>query len=66
MTQPSVQARTTKLHRIRQEPGQPVQSFLANLKSKARQCKMKLTCSNLTCQTELNYSELGLACSSTG
>ena len=53
----ALEARTTKLHRIRQEPGQPVQSFLANLKSKARQCDMKLTCSNPTCLTELNISE---------
>jgi hypothetical protein len=30
---------------------------LANLKSKARQCDIRLTCTNLTCQTELNYSE---------
>ena len=29
-----------------------MQSFLANLKSKVRQCEMKLTC-----KTELNYSE---------
>ena len=36
----------TELHRIRQERGQPVQSFLTNLKSKVRQCDMKLTCSN--------------------
>ena len=43
MTKQTVQARTTELHRIRQEPGQPVQSFLANLKSKARQCDMRLT-----------------------
>jgi hypothetical protein len=41
--QTGVQARTTELHRIRKEPGQPVQSFLANLKSKARQCDMRLT-----------------------
>jgi hypothetical protein len=56
-TKQTLQARTTELHRIRQEPGQLVQSFLANLKSKARQCHMRLTCTNLTCQTELNYSE---------
>ena len=53
----TVQARMTELHRIRQDPGQPVQSFLANLKSKARQCDMKLTCSNLTCQTVNSYSD---------
>jgi hypothetical protein len=34
-----------------------VQSFLANLKSKARQCEMKLTCTKITCLTKLNYSE---------
>ena len=33
----TVQARMTELHRIKQDPGQPVQNFLANLKSKARQ-----------------------------
>jgi hypothetical protein len=60
VTNQTVQARTTELHRIRQEPGQPVQSFVANLKSKARQCEMKLTYTNLTCQTELNYSEPGI------
>jgi hypothetical protein len=57
VTKQTVQARTTELHRIRQEPGQPVQSFLATLKSKARQCEMKLTCANQTCRTEINYSE---------
>ena len=57
ITKQTVQARTTELHRIRQEPGQPVKSFIANLKSKARQCEMKLTCTNITCQTKLNYSE---------
>ena len=52
-----MQGRTTELHRIRQEPVQPVQSFLAYLKSKARQCIMRLTCTNQTCQMELNYIE---------
>jgi uncharacterized membrane-anchored protein YhcB (DUF1043 family) len=47
VTKQTTQARTTELHRIRQELGQPVQSFLANLKSKARQCNMKLVCSNI-------------------
>ena len=32
---------------IEQKPGQPVQNFLAKLKSKARQCDMKLICSEL-------------------
>ena len=44
-------------HSIDQEPGQPVQSFLAKLKSKARQCDMKLTCSNLTCKMQNSYSD---------
>jgi hypothetical protein len=57
VTKQTVQARTTELHRIRQEPGQPVQSFLANLKSKARQCEMKLTCTNQTWRAELDYRE---------
>ena len=42
---------------IDQEPGQPVQSFLAKLKSKARQCDMKLTCSNLSCKTVNSYRD---------
>ena len=58
VTKQTVQARTTELHRIRQEPGQPIQSFLASLKSMARQCELRLTCTNLNCQTVLNYSEL--------
>ena len=35
VTKQTVQARRTELHRIKQEPGQPVQTFLSNLKSKA-------------------------------
>ena len=54
VTQQTDQARTTKLHRIIQEPGQPVQGFLANLKSKGRQCNMKLVCSSNTCE-QVNY-----------
>ena len=46
-----------ELHRIKQEPGRPVQKFLANLKSKARHCDMKLTCSNMACQTEISYRD---------
>ena len=57
VTKQTVQARITELHRIRQESGQPVQSFLAALKSKARQCEMKMICSNQTCRTEINYSD---------
>ena len=49
VTMPTIQARTSELHRIWQELGQP--------KSKSRQCEMKLTCTSITCQTELNYIE---------
>ena len=57
MTKQTVQARMTELHRIKQDPGQPVQNFLAKLKSKARQCEMKLVCTNVTCQTINFYSD---------
>ena len=52
-----MQARRTELHRIKQEPGQPVQTFLSNLKSKARQYEMTLVCSKAGCGTINNYSE---------
>ena len=57
MTKQTVHART-ELHRIKQDPNQLVQNFLASLKSKARQCEMKLVCTNVT----PSFS----ACSSTG
>ena len=44
-------------HSIDQEPGQTVRCFLAKLKSKARQCNMKLTCSNLSCKTVNSYRD---------
>ena len=47
----TVQARMTELHRITQDPGQPVQNFLSNLKSKARQCDMNLVYSKADCKT---------------
>jgi hypothetical protein len=57
VTQQTDQARTTELHRIIQEPGQPVQGFLANLKSKGRQCNMKLVCSSSNCEQVNDFSE---------
>ena len=57
VTKQTVQARMTELHRIKQDPGQQVQKFLANLKSKARQCEMKLVCTNVACQTVNSYSD---------
>ena len=58
VTKQTVQARMTELHRIKKEPGQPVQNFLANLKSKARQCEMKLVYTYAACQTVNSYSDL--------
>ena len=57
VTKQTDQARTTELQRIKQEPGQPVQGFLASLKSKARQCNMKLVCSAINCQQVNDFSE---------
>jgi hypothetical protein len=57
VTQQIDQARTTELHRIIQEPGQPVQGLLASLKSKGRQCNMKLVCSSSTCELVNEFSE---------
>ena len=44
VTQQTPQARSTELHRLRQEPDQSVATFLATLKSKARQCDLKVKC----------------------
>jgi hypothetical protein len=57
LTQQTDQARTTELHRIIQEPGQPVQGFLANPKSKGRQCNMKLVYSSSTCEQANDFYE---------
>ena len=43
VNQQTIQARTTELHRQRQEPGQTVSTFLASLKSKARQCDLRVS-----------------------
>ena len=42
VNQQTIQARTTELHRQKQEPGQTVSTFLASLKSKARQCNLRI------------------------
>ena len=55
VTQQTTQARATELHRLKQEPGQNVATFLATLKSKARQCDLKTRCKN--CQAENDFSE---------
>ena len=55
MNQQTIQARTTELHRQKQEPGQTVSAFLASLKSKARQCDLKIKCDS--CQHDCDFSE---------
>ena len=49
------QARSTELHRLRQEPGQSVATFLATLKSKARQCDLKIECTK--CKAMNDFSD---------
>ena len=44
VTKQTPQARSTELHRLRQEPDQSVATFLATLRSKARQCDLKVKC----------------------
>ena len=55
VNQQTIQARTTELHRQKQEPGQTVSAFLASLKSKARQCDLKIMCDS--CQRHCDFSE---------
>ena len=55
VNQQTIQARTTELHRQKQEPGQTVSAFLASLKSKARQCDLRIRCDN--CQSQCDFSE---------
>merc|ERR1712179_449046 len=55
VNQQTIQARTTELHRQKQEPGQTVSAFLASLKSKARQCVLKIKCDS--CQRQCDFSE---------
>ena len=55
VNQQTIQARTTELHRQKQEPGQTVSTFLASLKSKARQCDLRIECNN--CQHQCDFSE---------
>ena len=47
VTSQTHQDRTAELHRIKQEPGQLEQSFLAYLKSRARQCNVRMVYSGL-------------------
>merc|ERR1711873_68256 len=47
-----------ELFRTKQEPGQNIQSFLASLKAKARQCEFvkQVTCTNKECITQISVS----------
>ena len=53
----TVQARINELWKVKQDSGQTVQSFLAALKLKGRQCNLKITCSKLGCDEVVDYSE---------
>ena len=55
VNQQTIQARASELHRQKQEPGQTVSTFLASLKSKARQCDLRVKCAN--CQHQCDFSE---------
>ena len=55
VNQQTIQARTTELHRQKQEPGQTVSAFLASLKSKSRQCDLRMKCAN--CEHQCDFSE---------
>ena len=57
VNQQTIQARTTELHRQKQELGQTVSAFLASLKSKARrrQCDLSIRCDN--CQHQYDFIE---------
>ena len=52
----TLQARVSELYKIKQESSQPVQSFLAALKMKARQCNMKVKCGKAGCDEMVDYS----------
>ena len=42
---------------MKQDSGQMVQSFLAALKMKERQCNLRIKCSALGCEEMVDYSE---------
>ena len=48
-------------HRLTQAPGQSVQGFMANLKSKSSQCNTRLVCSSPTCQQSNDFRNLFIA-----
>ena len=46
-----------KLQNMIQGDDQPVQQFIASLKQVARTCKYSITCSNVACNTTVDYSQ---------
>ena len=59
VTKQTLQARIAELYRLKQDVGQKVQTYLATLKLKARQCEMKIKtkvkCTEPTCSKEVVY-----------
>ena len=53
----TIQARINELYKVKQDSGQTVQSFLAALKMKGRQCNLKIECSKSGCDEMVDYSE---------
>ena len=56
VTKQTLQARVSELYKIKQDSGQTVQSFLAALKMKERQCDMKVKCTKTECEEMIDYS----------
>ena len=53
----TIQARINELYKVKQDSGQTIQSFLAALKMKARQCDLKIKCPKAGCGEMVDYSE---------
>ena len=52
----TLQARVGELYKTKEDSGQTVESFLAALKMKARQCDMKVQCTKSECEEMIDYS----------
>ena len=53
----TIQARIQEFYKVKQDSGQTVQSFLAALKMKGRQCNLRIKCLALGCEEMVDYSE---------
>ena len=49
--------RKTELFSLRQDRGQPIHSFAANVKGKAHTCAFSKKCSTATCLSEVDYTD---------